>query len=287
VVKSRLDAEAQEQWGLPPQGQVVTGEVKQKTPMGIAVDGVYINLVEEGWKEVKVGAVFEVVPLSPTKQGGERRRQEQTEGRERVKAQAISYCATLGSVDEFEPVQWAEACRRQLPRCWDSVVLGDGAEWIDRIHQTCYPDAVRVVDWYHACEHLAGLARQAFGEGTPLAHRWLGHRKDELWRGEVHGVVNAITQLPATVPDKTREANYFSKHHRAMNYLEFSEMGFPIGSGVVEGGGCKGVVQGRFKRVGMRWSRQGAENLLALCCEYSSGRWQQLWTSPPQNPSKI
>ena len=109
VVKSRLDAEAQEQWGLPPQGQVVTGEVKQKTPMGIAVDGVYINLVEEGWKEVKVGAVFEVVPLSPTKQGGERRRQEQTEGRERVKAQAISYCATLGSVDEFEPVQWAEA----------------------------------------------------------------------------------------------------------------------------------------------------------------------------------
>lgn len=152
VVKSRLDAEAQEQWGLPPQGQVVTGEVKQKTPMGIAVDGVYINLVEEGWKEVKVGAVFEVVPLSPTKQGGERRRQEQTEGRERVKAQAISYCATLGSVDEFEPVQWAEACRRQLPRCWDSVVLGDGAEWIDRIHQTCYPDAVRVVDWYHACD---------------------------------------------------------------------------------------------------------------------------------------
>lgn len=73
-----------------------------------------------------------------------------------VKAQVISYCAVIGSVDELESIQWAEAVQRCLPLYWDSVAVGDGAEWIDRIYQQCYNDLVRVVDWYHACELLEG-----------------------------------------------------------------------------------------------------------------------------------
>jgi hypothetical protein len=282
-VKERLQEEAEAQWHMPPCGVVVKGQARLNQKMGIALDGVYINVIGEGWKEVKMGAVFEIAPLTePEKQ---RRRhqglsaQPADEIREMVKAQAISYCAVLGSVDEFEPIQWAEACRRQLPSCWDTVVIGDGAEWIDRIYQQCYPDSIRVVDWYHACEHLASLAPAAFGEGSQKGQHWLKNRKDELWRGEVHEVGAAITQLPLNPTDKDREANYFRKHARAMTYLEFCEMGLPVGSGVVEGGGCKGVVEGRLKRVGMRWSRTGAENMLALCCEYSSGRWKQIWVA--------
>jgi hypothetical protein len=284
VVEARLATEAGGQGQLPSRGQVVAGEQKQKRKMGLAADGVYIHLIGEGWKEVKVGAAFEIVPLSEREKRRrlntkERQRTDEAELRERVRAEAVSYCAVLGSVDEFEPYLWAEACRRYVPRCWDTVLIGDGAEWIDGLYQRCYYDSIRIVDWYHACEHLAGLARQTFGDANQKGQHWLEQRKNQLWRGEVQRVVNAIHQLDTAVADREREAAYFSKHARAMTYLEFCEMGLPVGSGVVEGGGCKGVVEGRLKRVGMRWSRAGAKKMLALCCEYGSGRWEQIWAA--------
>jgi len=284
AVRKRQQAEAQRAWGMPERGKVVKGETRLKKKMGAALDGVYINLLKEGWKEVKIGAFFEIKPLS----GSEKIRrlkhagkpsQAEVEIRDMVRAEAISYCAVLGSVEEFEPVQWSEAQKRQLPQCWDSVVIGDGADWIDRIYATCYQESERIVDWYHACAHLGGLARQAFGESNQVGHQWLGGRKDDLWRGQVHAVVDAIRGLDIMVDGREREANYFTKHQRGMNYLEFCERGLPVGSGVVEGGGCKGVIEGRMKRVGMRWSREGAHNMIALRCEHHSGRWQQIWAT--------
>jgi hypothetical protein len=281
-VKARQEKEVQQAWQLPQRGQVVGGEPKQGKKMGIAMDGVYINLIKEGWKEVKIGAVFEIEALKEAQKRQRLKRQGQTvkvddEIREMVKATQISYCAVLGSVDEFEPVQWAEAQCRGLPLCWDSVVIGDGAEWIDRIYLNCYYDSFRVIDWYHACEHLATVAHQAFAGDDDKINAWLNQQKDNLWRGQVHQVIAAINRLDLDPDYQYREANYFAKHTSAMNYLEFCEMGLPVGSGVVEGGGCKGVVEGRLKRVGMRWSRASAEHMLILCCEYDSHRWQQIW----------
>jgi hypothetical protein len=283
-VQAGLAAEAEGAGQLPARGQVVKGEVKQARKMGLAVDGVYVHLIEEGWKEVKVGVAFEIEPLSEPEKQRRLKQKEQPqaelgEAREMVKATAISYCAVLGGVDEFEPYLWAEASRREVPLCWDTVLIGDGAEWIDGLYQRCYYHSIRIVDWYHACEHLTGVAAQTFGQANRQGQQWVAQRKDQLWRGEIRAVVQAIKQLDLDPTVRDREANYFSKHARAMTYLEFCESGLPVGSGVVEGGGCKGIVQGRLKRVGMRWSRPGAKNMLALCCEYGSGRWEQIWAA--------
>ena len=48
-----------------------------------------------------------------------------------------------------------------------------------------------------------------------------------------------------------------------MRYDLFRAAGYPIGSGTVESA-CKHVVQQRLKQSGMRWSRQGAQAMLAL-----------------------
>ena len=282
ALRERQHAEAQQAWGMPQRGGVVRGEERRNQKMGIALDGVYVNIRDEGWKEVKVGAVFEIIPLTHHEKVRRLKPQGQPvkaedEIRDMVKAEAISYCALLGSVENFEPLQWAEALRRQLPSCWESVVIGDGADWIDRIYAKCYYDAERIIDWYHACEHLGGLARQAFGEGNDKGHKWFEKRKHTLWQGQVHEVVNAIRALSIDRADREREANYFHKHRRGMNYLEFCERDLPVGSGVVEGGGCKGVIEGRLKRVGMRWSRNGAQNMIALRCQYYGDRWKQIW----------
>ena len=73
-----------------------------------------------------------------------------------------------------------------------------------------------------------------------------------------------------------REANYFRTNARRMQYQEFREAGYPIGSGMVESG-CKNVVGARLKGPGMRWNRSGAQRMLALRSELLSDRWDEAW----------
>jgi len=65
---------------------------------------------------------------------------------------------------------------------------------------------------------------------------------------------------------------YFENHAHQMDYPRYEAMGLHIGSGIAEAA-CKFVIQTRFKRSGMRWSRQGAENLLRLRLAYVNHQW--------------
>jgi hypothetical protein len=55
--------------------------------------------------------------------------------------------------------------------------------------------------------------------------------------------------------------NYFQANLSRMQYNEYREGGFPIGSGLVEGG-CKFVIAKRFKGSGMRWKKADNEAVL-------------------------
>jgi hypothetical protein len=46
---------------------------------------------------------------------------------------------------------------------------------------------------------------------------------------------------------------------------------------MVEGGGCKALVEDRLKETGMRWSRPGAQAMLTLRAELFSQRWEVAW----------
>jgi hypothetical protein len=54
------EAAAKSAAGLPQRGQVIHGQVPHERPMGVAMDGGMINIRQEGWKELKVGTVFEI-----------------------------------------------------------------------------------------------------------------------------------------------------------------------------------------------------------------------------------
>ena len=59
-----------------------------------------------------------------------------------------------------------------------------------------------------------------------------------------------------------------------MRYGEYLAAGYPIATGVIEGA-CRHVVKDRMERSGMRWTREGAQNLLHLRCLKASGLWNQ------------
>ena len=68
---------------------------------------------------------------------------------------------------------------------------------------------------------------------------------------------------------------YMRNHGDKMDYPRYRSLGYHIGSGVAEAG-CKHVIQSRFKRSGMRWSREGAERLLQLRVAYLNDEWDQV-----------
>jgi hypothetical protein len=62
-----------------------------------------------------------------------------------------------------------------------------------------------------------------------------------------------------------------------MDYYLHKLLGLPIGSGVTEAA-CKSVVKERLCGSGMKWSSQGAGDVLRLrALVKSKGRWEDFW----------
>ena len=62
-----------------------------------------------------------------------------------------------------------------------------------------------------------------------------------------------------------------------MNYPSCLKKKIPIGSGVVEAA-CKVIIKQRMCNSGMRWTEEGAKNVLILrCFNETDGKWKQFW----------
>lgn len=245
------------------------------------MDGAKVHVRTEGWKELKVGDIFEI-EVRPTT--------DPVTGDVVDQAQAVvnSYVAHLGGPDKFGELVWSEAQRRGFSGAADTIVLGDGAPWIWNQAGVHFGTSVQVIDWYHATEHLYRAAGLAFGEGSAEAIRWAKGQETPLYQGHAEQVAAAVTALAQThrrVAAALRtEASYFAGQVRRMQYLERREEGWPIGSGMVESG-CKRFRK-RFTGSGMRWKRSGLEHLLPLRTAYLSGRFDEAWSHAYSSPRK-
>jgi hypothetical protein len=260
-------------WGKPSRETTLKGR------MGVALDGSMMHILEEGWKEVKIGCVFDV-EVQPT------RDQETGDWEDLAHAVNNSYVAHLGGPEVLGQMAWAEASRRGWERAADTQVLGDGAPWIWNLAVEHFYDSQQTVDWVHAMQHLAAAGHLLKGEGT-LAHtRWFNNRKTVLFGGHAeriaHELAKAAPDHPAHADTLRKEANYFHKHKRRMNYQEMREDGWLIGSGMVESAAKQ--FKARFAGPGMRWSRPGAERLLPVRAAIMSHRFDELWPKAYNSP---
>ena len=243
--------------------------------MAISMDGAMVNIRDEGWKEVKTVAVSVV----------ERESDEET-GEAEVRLTGHSYRAGLWEAKEFAKQQWAEGCRRGLERAKEIVSVNDGALWIWLIVQMCWAPCVEVLDWWHVVEKLWEVAATLFGEEQHVTAAWVAKQKSHLYHSQTRMVIHAIRQLCPRghpLPEKVRlVVGYIFNHRHRLRYKQFRQAGYPVGSGTVESA-CKVVMQARMKQAGMRWSRDGAQAMLALRSVLLSERWDEVWATfrPP------
>jgi len=198
---------------------------------------------------------------------------------------SISYSAAIESAAQKDtdetPSAFAarverEATRRGFDRAARRAVLGDGAKWIWNLADEYFPEAVQIVDRFHAKQHLSDVAKSIYGAGSNLGRQWARERHDELDAGEIEAVLDAL-RVHVPNDDEARKClGYVTDNRHRMRYPEFRAQGLCTSTGVVEAG-CKTAIGTRLKRAGMHWTVAGADAIIALRCCKLSGRFENFW----------
>ena len=166
------------------------------------------------------------------------------------------------------------------------VLLHDGGRniWTYCDGNPLYDECLKLLDFYHAAEHLSKAAEAIFGKKEAKGQSWYRKWRTKLKEDSagVQGLIASIKYYQPKVTGKTRTENlekeltFFKRNAKRMNYRGFLEKGLPIGSGPVEAG-CKTIVKQRMCKSGQRWSLTGAQDVLHLRAIVKSGRWDIYW----------
>lgn len=233
------------------------------------------------WREDKVCAIASYLPGDGT--------------REHPPTPLVTtYVATMEQTEGFGKLVRVEAERRGMHRAATVLVMGDGGNWIDPLSERERLHDRRIVDYYHAVEHLHDAARAALGRDTPETFALAEQLKDALWDGQLDQVIATLKRhadrlgppQPGDGSDHPRRVlannvGYFETHRHHMDYPTFRRKGWPIGSGVTES--AVKQFNKRVKGTEQFWSLPGVEAILSLRGLWLSqdGRWERYWNSRP------
>jgi hypothetical protein len=194
---------------------------------------------------------------------------------------STTYTGAIETAEEFGPRLYREAQARGWSRALTRVVMGDGAQWIWNLAAEHFPEALQIVDLYHAREHLWAVARELYPTDPGKQRQWMKvHQKRLLDKGKIKKLVRALRAIQSGDPEVAakirKEADYFERNAERMRYPQFRRHHLFVGSGVIEAG-CKTVIASRFKQSGMFWTVQGANAIIALRCSYLNARFEDYW----------
>lgn len=216
------------------------------------------------WKEMKLGLVF--CDKDVIRRG---------DGSHTIaKKEYVSY---FGSVNEFKKLVFAAAVRAGYGKIKEVVVIGDGAQWIWNMCEELFPDAVRILDFYHLSENVHNYARAIYPEDEVNRKKWVRQVLDAVTTGKVHQAIKLIEEKKdEKVSDNTVNLHtYIMNNQKRIDYKAYKDNGYCIGSGAIESAN-KMVIQQRMKQSGMRWSIHGGQYIAALRTKHESGLWNDV-----------
>jgi hypothetical protein len=272
--------------GELPEAEAMSAEIAAQTLL-MGADGVMVPFrpqtkTAEGktkWREVKV-AVFARLGKVRTRAG-----------KLIPRLHHHRVAAVLGDIDDLSERMWLEALKQGVKETPQVVWLSDGARGLWRLFDERFqPYATGVLDFYHVAQNLWSGVKAWLDGRSKRCRNWFVDARHRLRHGQDDDVLNdikaalALPGLPASAQQSlTKLFNYLDKHRDHIQYDKLKEMGFPIGSGLVEST-CKWLIQQRFKGVGMRWSEDGFNHLLHLRLAWVNGRFDSFFTASTPSP---
>lgn len=216
-------------------------------------------------REIKLAALFTQTKLDE-------------EGRPLRDPSSTTYLASFACASEFGLQLRQAAQARAIARAAQIILIGDGAAWIWELGRSCFPQALQILDYYHASEHVSDLAKLLSADAGS-AQNWALCWRSLLYDGQTDEVLSQARAMAGEKPPEQvqRELDYLERNRARMDYGRFREQGLFIGSGVVEAG-CKRIIGQRLKQSGMFWSERGACAVATLrAALLSADTWDPLW----------
>ena len=222
---------------------------------------------ERPWRDMKIGVWFRTTATPP----------ETPDEEWEIQATDLSYYCDIEQAEVFGKLLWATGCQRQAQLAQELIFLGDGAEWIWNLVQEHYPEAVQIVDWFHASEYIAPVAHTAFSD-PDQREDWIKQVRTDLWEGRLDAVQDAFGGFVdhKQAGETAKKAfTYFTNNRHRMDYPSYRAKGYQIGSGTVESG-CKQIVTQRLKIAGAIWDLDNAVQTAKARAALLSNQWSIL-----------
>lgn len=298
LAEGRAVLAAQQTNAVPPAFQardcVVDPQADQKTTrIYTGTDGVMVPMVTEAEKVLRRNKCCEkrrlvrrkLAPLPPRKPGADQSYKEfkvivfyDEHGKHWHETFSRRTRKTIGVLIR------RDARRLGFAHADEKVANVDGATWIkNQLEER--PEQLPLdglgLDFYHLSENVHRCRRGVFGVTDPAGVKWA----EELLHTLKHdGYEPAHARLfewrqglrsPSKKKLADRLLNYITDRREMINYPEFQQKGWQIGSGPTESR-CKTTTQ-RLKGRGRRWDRPNAEEVAALTTLKDSGQWAAYW----------
>lgn len=162
------------------------------------------------------------------------------------------------------------------------LCLMDGQKSLWERQASLLPEAIPILDIFHASEYVWKAAYCFHPQGSNEADRFFELNLERLLTGNVSAFIRSLRAKMASLKSKRKKdivrsvITYCENHKAMMKYDEYLAAGYPIGSGVIEGG-CRHLVGDRMTLTGMRWKIDGAQAMLHTRATFINGDWDSLF----------
>lgn len=240
--------------------------VPQQAPGGGAAEGrmPYVGLVFNPIPELPVGCPF------------------QPPAGARMQAR---YLAGLYDLDELGLQLRRQAGQVGMNQAEQWIGLSDGGNGLENFLGKNFPrDLVVILDFWHAAEYLADLAKALHPADEELREQTLAAWCHTMKHQGGQTLVTELEKLmlpprkPAVRDQYETTLHYLRSNLHRMDYPTYLANGWCIGSGSVESA-CKTVVGQRLKLAGMRWGEDGTDEMCHLRALFKSEstQWEAFW----------
>jgi hypothetical protein len=94
----------------------------------------------------------------------------------------LSYFSRKVNAQEFQRLALVEMHRRGVENASEVAAIMDRADWEEGYANYHCPQAIRILDFPHAAEHVSGIGEFLHGEHTLESQIWLNERLHRLKR---------------------------------------------------------------------------------------------------------
>lgn len=157
--------------------------------------------------------------------------------------------------------------------------VSDAAEWISKGVEDQLPMAIRIIDIWHAWQHIHEASRGVYPDDQDKAGKWADRYCQVLEDLGGYALYDRLRRARYSKRDRQEAVEqlrrYLRKNVDRLDYPAYKVNGYPISSGAMESF-CKQLGQ-RMKGPGMRWNTNNVTAMATLVSLWANDEWDHYW----------